>query len=185
MRACRSVTRIHRSGRNTRCDEIRRTVITFHSSTMYTIVNNRCTYIYIYTYVYTRCLGRIVYTGSRPNTRFTSWSSVLRRMFRRDVGHRSHSQQDRCSCGGSARAHMHARLEIQCCSVLPRSSDLSILWKTRRSGKRRRRKRKWKKKKKKVGRGEEKRKRKEEEEITNDRRRVSIKFSTIENTDAP
>lgn len=104
------VARIHRSNEHNEIMMFFLLYITFHSSTIRTIVNNRCTYTYTCIYVehqmfWRNRVHRLVPTQPKG---FTSWSSVLRRMFRRDVGHRSHSQEDGkidVAPRGSARAH--------------------------------------------------------------------------------
>lgn len=99
-------------------------VITFHSSTIYTIVNNRRTYIRGTPDVFEESC-----TPAGPNRTkgFTSWSSVLRRMFRRDVGHRSHLQEDSKIdvAPEGARARTHARTIGN--PVVPRSFDLPVV----------------------------------------------------------
>lgn len=103
-------------------------VVTFHSSTIYTIVNN----IYIRVCIRgTLDVFEESCTPVGPNpTRFTSWSTVLRRMFRRDVGHRSHSQEDRKIdvAPEGARARTHARtIGNPVVPCAPRSSDLPVV----------------------------------------------------------
>lgn len=148
-------------------------VITFHSSTIYTIVNNRRTYIRGTPDVFEESC-----TPAGPNRtkRFTSWSSVLRRMFRRDVGHRSHSQEDSKIdvAPEGARARTHARTIGN--PVVPRSFDLPVVeGEEEEEEERRRRKKKG---------GKRKRKRKN----GGNRERLSTRVeqvSTSENTDAP
>ena len=110
---------------------------------------------------------------------FTSWSSVLRRMFRRDVGHRSHSQEDGkidVAPRGSARAHTRTHDWKSSCSdrvTAPRSFDLPVV--------------EDEEERRQEEEEEERREKKKEKERRNKERSSTRidQVSTIENTDAP